>query len=61
METKKYDEQCLPPTMANEPSVAYVGSVMASGNNWPRKSMAVEEYFARVRKALDKKYENIQS
>ena len=46
-------------TMASEPSVAYVSRVSAPSKTCHKDSMTVEEYFDKVRKALDKRYENL--
>ena len=47
-------------TMASEPSVAYVSRVSTPlKTNTHKDSMTVEEYFDKVRKALDKRYENL--
>jgi hypothetical protein len=46
-------------TMASEPTVAYVSRVTASSKTNPKGSMTVDEYFDKVRKALDKRYENL--
>ena len=55
MAKKEYSND-KPVTMASEPSVAYVSSVST-----PLKAtMTVEAYFDKVRKALDKRYENLQ-
>ena len=48
-----------PVTMASEPSVAYVSSVSTPLKTDYKGSMTVEEYFDKVRKALDKRYENL--
>jgi len=54
--TKEYDKE-NPVTMASEPSMAYVN---CSSKAKPlTDSMTVDEYFAKVRKALDKRYENL--
>ena len=48
-----------PVTMASEPSVAYV-SCTSSPKAMPlTDSITVDEYFEKVRKALDKRYENL--
>ena len=44
-----------PTTVAGEPSVAYVGTMTTPKTD----SMSVEEYFNKVRKALDRRYENL--
>lgn len=55
---KEYDDES-PVTMANEPSVAYV-SCTSSPKAMPlTDSMTVDEYFEKIRKALDKRYENL--
>lgn len=46
MAKKKYDNDNSV-TMASEPSLAYVGS------------MTVDEYFEKVRRAIDRRYENL--
>ena len=45
--------------MASEPSMAYVGCVSAPLKKTHQGSMTVEAYFDKVRKALDKRYENL--
>ena len=52
---KEYDEE-NPVTMANEPSVAYVSCSSAPKTMPITDSMTVDEYFEKVRKALDKRY-----
>ena len=59
MAVKEYNDE-TPVTMASEPSVAYVSRVSTSLNTSRKRSMEVEEYFDKVRKALDKRYENLQ-
>jgi len=54
--TKEYDKE-NPVTMASEPSMAYVSC--ASKAKPLTDSMTVDEYFEKVRKALDKRYENL--
>ena len=46
-------------TMASEPSLAYVSSVTTPLKTSLKDSMTVEEYFDKVRKALDNRYENL--
>ena len=55
---KEYDEE-NPVTMASEPSVAYVSCSSAPKTMPLIESMTVDEYFEKVRKALDKRYENL--
>ncbi len=57
MANKEYDNENSV-TMASEPGVAYVGSVSTPVKP-SHKSMSVEAYFDKVRKALDKRYENL--
>ena len=58
MEIKDYDND-NPVTMASEPAVAYQS--ISSSQTWTnhKDSMTVDEYFNKVRKALDKRYENL--
>ena len=58
MAIKEYDDETLV-TIASEPSVAYVSSVSTPLKTSLKDSMTVEEYFDKVRKALDKRYENL--
>ena len=58
MAKKEYSND-NPVTMASEPSVAYVSSVSTPLKTDLKDSMTVEEYFDKVRKALDKRYENL--
>ena len=58
MAIKEYSDD-NPVTMAGEPSVAYVSRVSAPLKTNHKDSMTVEEYFDMVRKALDKRYENL--
>ena len=58
MAKKKYDNE-NPVTMASEPGVAHVGSVSTPLKPSHKGSMSVEAYFDKVRKALDKRYENL--
>lgn len=46
-------------TLASEPTVAYVSSVAIPSKANRKGSMTVEEYFTKVRKALDKRYESL--
>ena len=46
-------------TMASEPDVAYRTSPTVQVGKRRNDSMTVEEYFGKVRKALDKRYENL--
>lgn len=48
-----------PMTMASEPTVAYVGRVTDHSQSNLKNSMTVDEYFDKVKKALDKRYENL--
>ena len=48
-----------PVTVASEPTVAYVSRVTAPSKTNQNGSMTVDEYFDKVRKALDKRYENL--
>ena len=58
MEIKDYDND-NPVTMASEPAVAYQS--ISSSQAWTirKDSMTVDEYFNKVRQALDKRYENL--
>ena len=58
MAKKKYSND-NPITMASEPSMAYVSCVSAPSKKTHQGSMTVEAYFDKVRKALDKRYENL--
>lgn len=58
MAIKQYDND-NPTTVASEPSVAYVGTMSSPKTVCRKDSMTVEEYFNKVRKALDKRYENL--
>ncbi len=58
MELKEYNTEC-PVSMANEPDVAYTGSSNKLKTVLRNRSMTVDEYFDKVRKALDKRYENL--
>ena len=58
MAKKEYSND-NPVTMASEPSVAYVSSVSTLLKSSLEESMTVEAYFDKVRKALDKRYENL--
>ncbi len=58
MAKKEYSND-NPVTMASEPSVAYVSSVSTPLKTSLKDSMTVEAYFDKVRKALDKRYENL--
>ena len=51
---KEYDNES-PVTMASEPNVAYVSST-APKAMLLTDSMTVDEYFEKVRRALDKRY-----
>ncbi len=57
MAIKQYDNDNSA-TTASEPSVAYV-SAATTPKAVRKDSLSVEEYFAKVRKALDKRYENL--
>lgn len=58
MAKKKYDEES-PVTMAGEPSVAYVSTTPMPKTVGRKEGMTVDAYFDKVRKALDKRYENL--
>ena len=58
MAIKQYDKDS-PATMASEPSVAYVSTVSTPQTVSRKDSMSVEEYFEKVRKALNKRYEDL--
>ncbi len=55
---KEYDKE-NPVTMASEPSVAYVSCSSAQKAMPLTDSMTVDEYFEKVKRALDKRYENL--
>lgn len=46
-------------TVASEPTVAYVSTVPIQSKASRKGSMTVEEYFTKVRKALDNQYESL--
>ncbi len=48
-----------PVTMASEPAVAYLTSSTKTKKPLRNHSMTVDEYFDKVRKALDQRYENL--
>lgn len=48
-----------PVTMASEPAVAYLTSSTKTEKTLRNHSMTVDEYFDKVRKALDQRYENL--
>lgn len=56
MPTKEYDSE-NPVTMAGEPAVAYRTSSTVQVGKRKNGSMTVDEYFDKIRKALDKRYE----
>lgn len=58
MASEQYDNN-NPVTMASEPSVAYVSTTPTPTKKVRKDSLSVEEYFEKVRKALDKRYENL--
>lgn len=58
MTTKPYDTD-TPVTMASEPTVAYLSSTTKTKKVLRNPSMTVDEYFDKVRKALDQRYENL--
>ena len=58
MAIKEYSND-NPVTMANEPTVAYVSNVSIPLKASHKGSMTVEEYFDKVRRALDIRYENL--
>ena len=58
MPTKEYNSES-PVTMAGEPAVAYRTSPTVQAGKKRNGSMTVDEYFDKVRKALDKRYENL--
>lgn len=58
MTTKEYDNDS-PVTMASEPSVAFVGSPVTPIKTGQNSDMTVDEYFDKIKKALDKRYENL--
>ena len=58
MTTKEYDDQ-IPVTIASEPAVAYRTSSTLRTLVDQNKGMTVDEYFDKVKKALDKRYENL--
>ena len=58
MAKKKYDDESTI-TMAGEPSVAYVSTAPLPKTVGRKEGMSVDAYFEKVRKALDKRYENL--
>lgn len=58
MAIKEYEND-IPVTKASEPAVAYRSSSTVQIGKIRNGSMTVEEYFGKVRKALDKRYENL--
>jgi hypothetical protein len=58
MAKKKYDNDNSV-TMASEPSLAYVGSISTHKAMLHTDSMTVDEYFEKVRRAIDRRYENL--
>ena len=48
-----------PVTVASEPVAAYGTTSSVQTRARQIRSMSVDEYFAKVRKALDKRYENL--
>lgn len=58
METKEYQDE-NPMTMASETAVAYQKVSPLQTRIGRNQSMSVDEYFDKVRKALDKRYENL--
>lgn len=53
MTTKEYDTSC-PVTMASEPTGTYIVNVGKRKKTMQNQGMTVDEYFDKVRKALDK-------
>ena len=58
MAVKEYDSE-NPVTMAGEPSVACVSRCGSQARVPQAQSMSVDEYIEKVKKALDKRYENL--
>ena len=58
MTTREYDTNC-PVTMAGEPTVAYLLNAGKAKKPMQNRGMTVDEYFDKVRKALDKRYEGL--
>ena len=58
MTTKEYDNDDSV-TMASEPNVTYVSSASSPIRTGIPDSMTVDEYFDKVKRALDKRYENL--
>ena len=58
MTTKEYDTSC-PVTMASEPTGTYIVNVGKRKKTMQNQGMTVDEYFDKVKKALDKRYENL--
>ena len=56
---KKEYKQDNPVTMASEPAVAYRTAPTVHTAPSRNRSMSVDEYFDKVKKALDKRYENL--
>ena len=60
MASNEYDNH-NPATVASEPAVAYRTGSSVRTLVERNRSMTVDEYFDKVKKALDKRYENISN
>lgn len=58
MAIKEYDNES-PVSMASETGVAYVSTASTPKTVGRKESMSVDAYFEKVKKALDKRYENL--
>lgn len=58
MAKKQYKIEKTTP-MVSEPALAYLANVKRSTKNSRKGYMTVDEYFDKVKKALDKRYENL--
>lgn len=58
MAIKEYDNNYAV-SMASEPYIGFMSSAMAHKKTSHKDSMSVDEYFEKVKKALDKRYENL--
>ncbi len=59
MAKKKYKQDVPTPTVS-EPSLAYQATPMGVVGMKHSSGLTVDEYFDKVKKALDKRYEDIQ-
>lgn len=58
MAKKKYKVEVLTPSVS-EPGLAYQTTPMGAVSMKPSSGMSVDEYFDKVKKALDKRYEDM--